>query len=385
MIGSAGIVCSILNRRECLSHPNYRFLFVMSIIDIINSINLSVSSAAIPRGQYYGAIGNNMTCSTQGFLIQFGLAVPFYNASLSIFALLTICYNYRSEEFARVIEPVCHAVSLLFPLLTAIVLLALGLFHGGNKDGGGHWCWIYINESHQDMDKSREQMFSILLVMFAGIPVFALSLFVYYCMGSIYHHVRKQHANNRRHSFLGRGSNHLVAQRLSAARQALLYSGSFFFTHIFSHLSNMLQLAKIDEESNTYTSLLVLQSIFFPLQGLWNFFIYTSPIVADLNRHYPEMKMATAFRLAVFKPNYSTDGNGVSERRRAHQQRLSIKTAYKRQEQLKNDSSFLLKEVTDSENLFERMEEAQNITNEIGICDQDCFKASLDSVTLSLN
>ena len=365
-MASAGIVCSVRNRKDSLIHPTYRFLLVMSMIDIINSISLAVSSTAIPRGEYYGSIGNNKTCSTQGFLIQFGFAVPFYNASLSIFAFLTICNNYGSERFARRIEPICHSISLFFPLLTAVVISALGLFHGGNKDGGGHWCWIYVNESHQDMDRSREEIARVLIVVFGGIPLALLSLVVYICMARVYLHVRRQDAT---HNFLGGRSNHFVTQRSSTARQTLLYSGAFFFTHVFSNLSNILQLANVDENSNAFISLLVLQSIFYPLQGLWNFFIYTSPIVVGLQRCCPEIKMAEAFRLAVFNPPSCSYDHGNPEILRGHQ-RLSIKTAAKHEV---NNAMFrpeLIDSAEHTRSIFERIDRVQSLTVEIELFDK---------------
>ena len=122
-LGSLAIICSLWSRNNSLSVPNFRFLFVLSIVDVINSLSLAVSSAAIPKGEYYGAIGNNATCSLQGFMVQFGTAVPYYNASICLFSYLTIIHKRTPENFSETFEPYCHALGILFPLLTAFVVL----------------------------------------------------------------------------------------------------------------------------------------------------------------------------------------------------------------------------------------------------------------------
>ncbi len=76
-----------------------RLLLPMSVFDIIGSIGWAFSTTPIPRGSNctYGALGNEATCVTQGFMITLGLAVPMYNAMLCIYYLLVVKYNIRDE------------------------------------------------------------------------------------------------------------------------------------------------------------------------------------------------------------------------------------------------------------------------------------------------
>ena len=48
-----------------------------------------------------GAIGTTQTCKTQGFFIQLGLAVTFFNVSLSVYYYLVIARSWREQQFQR--------------------------------------------------------------------------------------------------------------------------------------------------------------------------------------------------------------------------------------------------------------------------------------------
>ena len=139
-ICSAAIIYMMLSDRErkLRKEPKCRFLLMMSIIDVLQSIAYAFSSLPVPRESgIYGARGNQMTCNTQGFLFQLGFAVPCYNACLCIWFLRSIKYNMHPNEFRKNIEPYCHTVSLLLPLTTAILCTVLDTF-----EPRGPMCWI---------------------------------------------------------------------------------------------------------------------------------------------------------------------------------------------------------------------------------------------------
>ena len=307
MVGSMAIICSLWHRENRLDLPNFRFLFAMSIVDIFNSLSLTVSSAAIPRGDFYGAIGNNATCAVQGFFNQFGTAVPYYNASLCLYAFLTIRKNYTAEKFATTIEPYCHSIALLLPLMSAMLVLSLDLFHGGNEMGGGPWCWIYVNDLHGLDDKSSIRNMTILILMFAAIPVGMSSLMVYYTMWSVYQYVSNQNSQLRRQNMLGRAHVPMIVnqQKMQTARQALLYSLAFIVTFFFITLYQILILVGMKEREHLlcFSVLRALQSIFLPLQGFWNFVIHFPPLITCTKRRNPTVSTLRAFQMALFGNN----------------------------------------------------------------------------------
>ena len=124
--GSSSIIYMIMSdRKRKLNHSFHRFMLLMSIFDVLQSTTLIVASAAIPKESgIYGAKGNQLTCTTQGFFVVLGLAVPLYNACLNIYYVLII-RSFSAKRFAKY-EPVLHAIAILVPLSLAIICSVRG-------------------------------------------------------------------------------------------------------------------------------------------------------------------------------------------------------------------------------------------------------------------
>ena len=107
-----------------------RLLLPMSVFDIIGSIGWAFSTTPIPRGSNcsYGAVGNEATCVTQGFMITLGFIVPMYNAMLCIYYLLVVKYNVRDEVIAKY-EPLMHLICICPALSATIVAATNDLFN----------------------------------------------------------------------------------------------------------------------------------------------------------------------------------------------------------------------------------------------------------------
>ena len=67
-------------------HPYHRLLLGMSVYDILESVWNFASTWAIPAGTpgVWHARGTTATCSAQGFFLTLSVAVPIYNAFLSL-------------------------------------------------------------------------------------------------------------------------------------------------------------------------------------------------------------------------------------------------------------------------------------------------------------
>ena len=114
-------------------HTYHRLLLSMSIFDVLSSCALFMSTWPIPADTpskiVYGAVGNQATCSAQGFFVQFSMGTVLYNATLSAFYLLSIRFRWPPERVAKKAEPWLHAVPVLFALGTAIAGVPLGLYN----------------------------------------------------------------------------------------------------------------------------------------------------------------------------------------------------------------------------------------------------------------
>jgi hypothetical protein len=70
MIASTTIVTMILRSTTKLKKPYRRIVFGMAVYDIIQSLALTTSVFPSPSGTRMWAIGNDATCSAQGFILQ---------------------------------------------------------------------------------------------------------------------------------------------------------------------------------------------------------------------------------------------------------------------------------------------------------------------------
>lgn len=113
------------------NHPYHRLLFAMSFYDVLESVWNFGSSWPIPKGteNIAWARGTTGTCSAQGFFLQFSVAVPIYNAMLSLYYVLVIKYRFKDEVLRRRVEPTMHAVAFTWAFGTAFYSAITGLLN----------------------------------------------------------------------------------------------------------------------------------------------------------------------------------------------------------------------------------------------------------------
>ena len=212
----------VSDREVKLKTPNNRFLLVMSIINVVQSIAYAFSVLPLPRSSgTYAAIGNDLTCSIQGFIVQMGLLVPCYNACLCIWYLKSIKYNMTAEEFQQRFEPYCHAVSLLAPFIFATVLACFDKYAPR-----GYLCWVAEDDKYQS-----------LISLLTGIFPFTSFIIIVYCLSSIHRSFVLLERQAQEHFTSGAASgvswqqsNPNLNRKKKAAKQSLLFSCSFFIT-----------------------------------------------------------------------------------------------------------------------------------------------------------
>jgi hypothetical protein len=144
----ASVVGSSLIIRDVILLRNYRsddistrdrLLAGMSVFDILSSSAWFLSSWPVPEDTPIGIwnVGNEQTCTAQGFFIQLGIGTVIYNACLAIYYLLVIRYGWKNQYIAKRVEPWMHFVAVVFALSTGVAGLALDLFNAA-----GYSCFI---------------------------------------------------------------------------------------------------------------------------------------------------------------------------------------------------------------------------------------------------
>jgi hypothetical protein len=134
VVGSSLIIHDVIqikkNRSDELS-TRHRLLAGMSICDILSSSAWFLSSWPIPKDIPDGLwnVGNQMTCTAQGFFIQFAVGTVCYNACLALYYLLVIRHGWKNDDIAKCVEPWMHFAAAGFAISTAVAGLALDIFN----------------------------------------------------------------------------------------------------------------------------------------------------------------------------------------------------------------------------------------------------------------
>ena len=116
----------------------HRLILGLGIGDLVASIAWFCTTWPIPKGtpDVYGAIGNQTTCSVQGFFTQFSFVSVMYNLNLSVYYVLVVAYQYSRKQIVT-IEPYMHALAIFVGIGTATAMAVLGIYNPAGWD-----CWI---------------------------------------------------------------------------------------------------------------------------------------------------------------------------------------------------------------------------------------------------
>jgi len=280
IIGSGTIAFKIVRDRvnNGVTTSYDRFVLGLSTCDILSSINLSIGPFLYPSGRHVWAFGTPATCEAVGFLLQFSTFwALWYSSLLSFYFLLTVLSQVRRTNYVQTFEPWMHLTGAFFPV-TAITGLFLGWF-GGDDD----ICWI--------ADDTIEWIVGLIPLLF----VYA-SLIINY--GAIYVIVGKSI----------RSSEHVagstsVRKRIQKETTIVMFS----YVAVFFVCITPSFVLEIVETYSGYTRkdskiypVFVLESIFLPLLGFFNFFIYIKPAYTRFRAAYPTKSMGFVLHQALF-------------------------------------------------------------------------------------
>jgi len=292
--------------------------------------------------------GNQGTCEAVAFFTHFGYsASPNYTLALCIYYLQVIRYNRSDRDFAKRIEPWLHGISIAFPLLGAIVNLAVG-----NFNSNGLVCWINPEPLYCAImpevvgECVRGANAEAYKLIFVNIPLFVAFVGIVYIMVVISWTVIKQERRNARfqfqfqvttdgnpstcHSFFrylrsrignlfcrgpresgdsnniqvptSTGTTYATRGEMAsqnrvrqAVTQSLLYIAAFIITYVIWLVVTILEATNI----NPPFPLLVVYVSLGPLAGFFNILVYTRPKVATVRRRRPEYWWFRAFWMVV--------------------------------------------------------------------------------------
>ena len=210
-----------------------------------------------------------------------GVAVPMYNAGLCIYYLLTIRYSVREDVMAKRYKPWLLCIPALFVLSTGLLTASFQLYNVADENTGG--CFIayspYGCEDDNELECTRGKPLRIstdmLFTLFVTMP-FVLSLVIVVVTNMaiflVIRHRMKPIADRSRQ--FNRSLSDDLDQRIrDVAYQCFWYVAAFLTTYFAAAIS---QVQATEETRLEYVGL-VLQQIFMPMQGLFNFLVYLRP------------------------------------------------------------------------------------------------------------
>lgn len=312
IVGSATIVRKVLRNRSVAS-PYDRLLFGLSVADIVASTTYAMWPFLLPdeSSKRIWAVGNDATCNLLGFLTQLSFAAMMYNGVLSYYYLLTIRFGWKQQRMAR-IEHWMHFFAICFPLVTASLGAAFGVYHELDV-GFGSWTNNYPEGCEGD-----ECTAHIWGYTFGLIPIgFTFGSLVVNNI-IIYRYVRRiLHATPAPRDLMA--SNDFAVENVSpeatkakqvdesrqkhikeVAIQGFLYVGAFFFSYWSPIVLRVLEHLILTLDDSSLYPLLVLQSIGLPLQGFFNMLVYNRQNYKRLRAANPTMTSIAALWTSCF-------------------------------------------------------------------------------------
>lgn len=338
-LASLTLIVSIFRSSEKLKTVFRRLIFSLSVFDIIQSFSQVLSSAPMPKGTQWGAIGNETTCDLQGFFTVFGICgTGMYTLSLAIYSLLVVKFEKSEAKIKKHAEPFLHAFPILYSLTVSIVMYATN-----NYNTVEFSCWIGPKPLNCDDDSEVECLSSgnanilmLIGITFPTLVVFAVNciiLVVIWCAlknqikkNQVYGNVHLASSDeenlrpvesycyycpirfcpimscNSRQSngptpsvlnnYLSRPSRVSIRRLKDISNRTIAYTTAFLLTFIFAIINHIVGTYGIEP---TPFIIIFLARVFFPLQGLFNILVYTYPHVASYRRNHSDHNWFRAF------------------------------------------------------------------------------------------
>jgi hypothetical protein len=294
--------------RQQIAKVHNRLLMMISIFDILYSLALIAGPHPIPKGTLCarGAIGNELTCSIQGYTITLGAGIPSgYTATLCLYYVAVIRYNAQ-EATMKKFEPLMHLVSLLPGFTIATIFLINGDYHSflgvcaiSEKCRYDPDCWEESRE--QNGLAPIKKMFSIGLYLVLVFATITSSMIFIYCT------VRERQTTMNRYNFgslrdaRGRarsGMRRLTNRVTNTAVQASLYIVSFFMSHMTTAVMVVLVQIEVAGLSPVFVYMF---ATFQPLQGFWNLLIFIRPKYLDARLRMRDESVMSVLKVVIFR------------------------------------------------------------------------------------
>eukprot|EP00541_Cyclophora_tenuis_P005696 CAMPEP_0116553988 /NCGR_PEP_ID=MMETSP0397-20121206/7342_1 /TAXON_ID=216820 /ORGANISM="Cyclophora tenuis, Strain ECT3854" /LENGTH=453 /DNA_ID=CAMNT_0004079099 /DNA_START=226 /DNA_END=1587 /DNA_ORIENTATION=+ len=290
MLGSFFIISNIMRRKKYKRGSYHRLLLGLSFCDSVSSVGWFIAPMAPPKdtSPRLLSIGTTASCTANGVLLQFGIGFSLYNACLSIFYWLTICYNIRKRDMIWR-ESLMHLCSLGFAMGSAMAPIPLNMY---NELTVGVGCWLldFPENCHRNPNVdcirggSNRIITPFLGYLLAGLPGLVCFVIVAACNAVIYRASRQLNQRMRRYSITSVGTDR-HQQDQQAKRTALIASQAMCYVLVFLNSFLWQVLVKVLSDFNvirrdnetSWTALILLAQLFSSSAGFGFLLTYIRP------------------------------------------------------------------------------------------------------------
>lgn len=326
ILGSSLVLYNILrDRKKKLNKTYHRIHLGFSSFDIISSFAYTLSTLPSPRNNQgsWGAIGNSNTCTVQGFFIQSGFCVVYYNSMLLFYYFIIIRYKASDSKFVKYVEPTIHMIILLMALVPSLIGAFFGLFNNvGNICALG--AYPKDCEFNDNVPCERGEHAYLFLWLTSGWIVAFLSLLLpCIFVALIWNFWKKEQKMLNKYpltscetlpTFVEEtviGKSVVDSWKRSRSRRLNISSrfkkirvqASYFCAAYFVCIASLLYRL-IAQRTGGLFSLLCLSQFIYPLQGFLNFLNYVRPKVMRLRGDKVARTWLHGVYLTIFISDY---------------------------------------------------------------------------------
>ncbi|CAB9529192.1 expressed unknown protein [Seminavis robusta] len=255
LCGAIFVLYDSLSDGQARKTVYHQLLAAMSCFDLMTAISWLFATAPIDKNYpIEGAIGNEATCTAQGFFIQLGLTSVFYAMALALYYYFVIARGWKEFQLRKIL-PFLHGIPLLVGFTLAFAAIP-------EYDSMVYVCHLEPPSSNGD-----GKLWPVLVYVVVPLSIAIVSITT--CMILVYDSVRKRAGASRKWSF---GVGNASKMQQAVFWQAFFYAAAFYITWptMFG-----VYLASVDENGPLQGSLVI--AFLAPLQGALNALVYARP------------------------------------------------------------------------------------------------------------
>jgi len=334
VIGSGFIVLDVLRKLfmekngVSLTDPYQRIMLGLSFFDIMTSFFDNVMGTWITPKEtgWWMAIGNEATCTAQGFFTAFGFMGSFgYQIALSLNILLLISFGWSQKRFACTVEIPMHIFIFVVSLAYGIIPLPLDSY---NPQCGQ--CLVLPLE-YECNDPAFDGELCVRGSPMVGLVWYrlflaALWIMIIFCtlaMGWIYISVRRQEVKQTMYRFPGEATRDYHRESRRIRKILLLYTVALY---VCWGVPLTIIFMSIELDAAVPFGVWAVIETLIPLIGFFNMLVYFLPNSLTYQKAHPGTWLVVSYWYIIIPQskgcclwcsklftNYGTSGDDVTD------------------------------------------------------------------------